>query len=171
MEGVSVTDDDTEQRETRLLRKEIDKPIIVAMHAKRRYQKAAAAGRVDGQTRRDLQEAAIDLYNTLEWFSDEDSIEEDWEEKGLNDFGKTLRERREVSEAKNPRLSNPGSSRTQLAVAELSAETLVDAIEALLDIARDLGFAPRISKPTTRSEITKDDMEEFEEWRQQQTNQ
>lgn len=152
--------EDDEQRETQLLRREVDASIATALRQKRRFKQGAA-------DRGELESAVIDLYETLSWFKTEDSIEEEWAERDLDVLEQLMSQWKQPSKTTHPRCSTPRSSKPELQISQASDKSLLNFIDDLLAVAKELGFAPNISSPTTRTEITKDDMEEFEEWRQQ----
>lgn len=158
--------DEEATNDTRLLRQEVDQSIIRARQAKSQYQQAAASGSVPPDVEQLVRDCAIELYNTLRWWRHEDKIEEVWEESDLDTFGALLKKRYETSQQSNPRLSAPGDRTTALAISQVPASQLIGYIDSLLEVARDLGFAPATDKPTTQTEITDEMIEEVEEWRQ-----
>jgi len=163
---MTANSEDSEQK-VRLVDREINEVVVRALRAKRTYQKHASGGEVPGKVTRTVRDAAIDLFNTLRWWRDKDQIHEQWEDGNLDTFGELLRQRSRRPGSRNSRLSRPASQVTQLRIAELSPGQLVQFIDSMLDIARDLGFAPHVDEPTTQTEITDEMVEEVEEWRQQ----
>jgi hypothetical protein len=164
-----MTTDHEDGQRSRVLRREVESAIVAARRAKSEYQQAATAGAgVSPQVRATLRDTAIDLFNALRWWRDEGNVEEVWTEHDLDQFGALLDQRVQTQGGSHPRLSRPGDQQPRTGVAQLGTDDLVRYIEGMLMVAKALGFAPSISEPTTRTEITKEDMEKFEEWRQQQ---
>lgn len=160
-----MSKDDEPEQPVNPLDIEINDVIIQALRAKRHYQKQASAGSVNSETERIVRDATIDLYNMLRWWRDENAIEERWEDAGLPTLEQLLRQQRRRQTDSPSRLSSPGEETRQLAIADLSAADLIAFLDKMLDIARDLGFAPTVDHPTTRTEITDEMIEEVEKWR------
>lgn len=132
-----------------------------------RYNEATVNGGVSGDVRHDLAAAALDYYNALYEFRDEDALEDPWDERGID----WLEDAGEQTVEMESSLSRANGATTIEEVPLLQAvdpARLVQTMRELNDVANELGFSARIEESTPRTEITDEMIEKVEQWRQAQ---
>lgn len=129
------------------------------------YHQTAQSGGCSQETHELLQEAVLRFWDILREYRD--TVDEEWEEKNLDQIQRLANQRVTVP-VSAPGYGSHQETAQRRAISELDADTLVQLTHRLDEIAHELGFAAEAKESTTRTEITQEDVEEFEEWRQKQ---
>jgi len=145
------------ERETSVLRQEIDSAIVEARQARSKYHILAAEGR-GGETTRELRSAAIQLHNAISQWRNREEVKEVWKEYDVDQFAQLLNQTMPRYNRRDSRLSSPGKTKQQLAVAQLGPGQLATVIEGLLESAKELGFAPETRERTPLEKGTIEDV-------------
>jgi len=144
--------------ESRVLRREIEESLIRARRAKTRYEQSAADGMNTAEIEQTMRDAAIELYNNLTWWRDDPQVNDIWADRGLDNFGKLLTEQTTRAVGGDPVLSTTDKQVSQLRVAELGPNQLATVINGLVEVAKELGFAPETTDRTVVEKGTIEDI-------------
>lgn len=131
------------------------------------YQELAENG-VTGETRAHLHSSLLRYYSILRRYRTENQAADAWEEHDLDALGDVLRQQ-EVVKQKRPGWGT--GVEEVVRPRRINPEDAIEVSFTLDDVAKDLGFAAASTESTPRTEITKDDLKEVEEWRQQNLDQ
>jgi len=130
------------------------------------YEDLAQYGQCTDRTKRLLQRAVLRYWDTLHEYADDAG--DDWEEKGLDLVPRLANEQIEVDVPAAGYGTNSETA-TRPAISQVDPQELVEFTHRFDEVAYSLGFGAEAREQTSRSEIDKELLEEFEEWRQQKT--
>lgn len=131
----------------------------------RYYRDMLDRGHVSEQTRRELIQAAMEYRSELVQYADESIVEEDWDESGIEWLADLLHETTTVPKEAPGRTSNPERT-TRPAVMAVDPSYILEVTHELDHIAKKLGLGLNVTQSEPRTEITEEDMEKLEEWRE-----
>lgn len=130
-----------------------------------RYNEQSWSGDVPADVRKDLAASALDYYNALYEFRDEDALEMPWDDRGIDWLDDAEHETVTVERSLNR--ANGATTMSEIPVIQaVDAARVVRTIRELNDIVGELGLGVRIDESTPRTEIPDELFEEVEEWRQ-----
>jgi len=145
-------------------RRDISQTRRYVKDVRAQYYQQLNSGGVGQQIHRDLQTAVLRYWDVLHEF-DED-IPEFWEEHNLDAIPRLAEET--VTVTRPTAGYGSGSERTtKPKIATVPATRLVQITHTLDRAAKELGFAAEPEEGITRTEITEDEIEEFQEWAKQ----
>jgi hypothetical protein len=119
-----------------------------AQQARSEYHAATVQGGVSDQVRRRLAWAALDYYDTLSEFDDQQHVQELWQADSLQQLAEAAETSVSVPSDSPGDSTSTGTDQVP-AVLFLDAKTIYEAVKQLDKIAYRLGFA---AKPTKRTE-------------------
>lgn len=131
-----------------------------------RYNEASVTGDVGPDVRSDLAAAALDYFNALYEFRDEDALDESFDDRGIAWLDGADEETR-VVERSLARANGATTTERVPLLQTVDPSVLVAVIRELNDVASELGLSARIEGSTPRTEITDEMVREVEEWREQ----
>jgi hypothetical protein len=114
-------------------------------------------GSVQPETKTEAVKAALGYFNELKEHRDERAVRERWEESGVGSLEAYLYETTEV-ERPAPGDTSATTSETVPRVHALEPQQLSRIIDELNELAKDLGFAPRVNEPTPRDDPDMNDI-------------
>lgn len=153
-----------------------NRPARKLVHQRRAEARAAqqmlvedivSRGEIDGETKMDAIQAAINYYNELKEHRDERAIRDRWDETGIGSLEAYLFQKTTVE---RPAPGDTSATRTERvpAVHALEAEELNRIFDELNELAKELGFGPRVDQPTPRDDAEMGDVSAFMEARGQE---
>jgi len=156
-----MTNDDEQRTDRKIIRTAREE----AAAAVRQFNRARVSGNVTLRVRRDLADAALNYYDALHDYRDEEALREPWEERGIIWLEEAASETVTVQQSL-PRANGATKSVERRYLLAVDPAEIRDTIRELHDVAKELGFSPKAKQGTVRTEIGEELIEEVEEWRQ-----
>jgi len=137
-----------------------------ATAAVQRYNEAIVTGGVPADVKQDLATAALDYYNVLYEYREEEALDEEWDERGISWLEELANETVTVEQSL-PRSNGATTTTERPAILSVDAHRLKELILELNDVAKELGFSAEVAQSTNRTEITDEMIEKVEKWHQE----